>query len=100
MPLLGNEKSAEMLVEIAAAINKRDKIQAVNITEVPNQTFLDAFEEEENPQVTSLDRRIASLAFSKNITIDFEAVVTHEISDTIHELSNQTHCDWLPPPYP
>jgi len=95
VPLLGNEKSAEMLVEIAAAINKRDKIQAVNITEVPNQTFLDAFEEEENPQVTSLDRRIASLAVSKDISIDFEAVVTHEMSDTIHELSNQTHCDWL-----
>jgi amino acid transporter/nucleotide-binding universal stress UspA family protein len=95
VPLLGNEKSAEMLVEIAAAINKKEKIQAVNITEVPNQTFLDAFEEEENPQVTSLDRRIASLAVSKNIEIDFEAVVTHEMSDTIHELSNQTHCDWL-----
>lgn len=95
VPLLGNEKSAEMLVEMAAAINKRDKIQAVNITEVPNQTFLDAFEEEENPQVTSLDRRIASLAVSKRISIDFEAVVTHEISDTIHELSDQTHCDWL-----
>ncbi len=95
VPLLGNEKSAEMLVEIAAAINRRDKIQAVNITEVPNQTFLDAFEKKEDPQVTSLDRRIASLAVSKNISIDFEAVVTHEISDTIHELSDQTHCDWL-----
>ena len=95
VPLLGNENSAEMLVEIAAAINKRDKIQTVNITEVPNQTFLNAFEEAENPQVASLDRRIARLAMSKNVSIDFEAVVTHEISDTIHELSNQTNCDWL-----
>lgn len=94
VPLLGNETSPEMLVEIAAAINKRDKIQTVNITEVPNQTFLDAMVKE-SPKINSLERRISQLAISKNITIDFEAAVTHEISDTIHELSNQTHCDWL-----
>lgn len=94
VPLLGNERSPEMLVEIAAAINKRDKIQTINITEVPNQTFLDAMVEE-NPRIASLERRIARLAKSKNISIDFEAAVTHEISDTIHELSDQTNCDWL-----
>ncbi|MFX0556087.1 amino acid permease [Maribacter sp. CXY002] len=94
VPLLGNETSPEMLVEIAAALNKRDKIQAVNITEVPNQTFLDAMVGE-SPTIASLERRISQLAKSKNIIIDFEAAVTHEISDTIHELSNQTHCDWL-----
>jgi APA family basic amino acid/polyamine antiporter len=94
VPLLGNEKSPEMLLEIAAAINKRDKIQAVNVTEVPNQTFLDAFSEID-PHITSLERRIERLAESKDIIIDFEAVATHEMSDTIHELSDQTHCDWL-----
>ena len=94
VPLLGNEKSPEMLLEIAAAINKRDKIQAVNVTEVPNQTFLDAFSEID-PQITSLERRIERLAESKDIIIDFEVVVTHEMSDTIHELSDQTNCDWL-----
>ncbi len=94
VPLLGNERSPEMLVEIAAAINKREKIQVVNVTEVPNQTFLDAMVEE-NPRIASLERRVARLATSQNIDVDFEAAVTHEISDTIHELSNQTHCDWL-----
>lgn len=94
VPLLGNERSPEMLVEIAAAINKREKIQVVNITEVPNQTFLDAMVEE-NPRISSLERRISRLSSSQNIPVDFEAAVTHEISDTIHELSNQTHCDWL-----
>ncbi len=94
IPLLGNERSPEMLVEIAAAINKRDKIQAVNITEVPNQTFLDAFDGK-NPKITSLERRISRLAESKAINVDFEAAVTHELLNTIHELSNQTHCDWL-----
>ena len=94
VPLLGNERSPEMLVEIAAAINKRDKIQVVNVTEVPNQTFLDAMVEE-NPRIASLERRVARLATSQDIKVDFEAAVTHEMSETIHELSDQTHCDWL-----
>ncbi len=96
VPLLGNENSPEMLVEIGAAINKKGKTQAVNITEVPNQTFLDAvMEMDENPKINSLARRFSGLAKTKNISIDFEAVVTHNISNTIHELSDQTHCDWL-----
>jgi APA family basic amino acid/polyamine antiporter len=94
VPLLGNENSPEMLIEIGAAINKKEKIQTVNITEVPNQTFLEAFMEE-NPKITSLERRIAGLARSKNIDIDFEAAVTHDLAKTIHELSDQTSCDWL-----
>ena len=94
VPLLGNEQSAEMLVEIAAAINKRDTIQTVNITEVPNQTFLDAFMKDD-PKTLSLERRIAGLSKSKGIDVDFEAVVTHELSNTIGQLSSQINCDWL-----
>ena len=94
VPLLGNEQSAEMLVEIAAAINKKETIQAVNITEVPNQTFLDAFMKND-PKILSLERRISGLSKSKNISVDFEAVVTHELSDTIDQLGSQTNCDWL-----
>jgi hypothetical protein len=94
VPLLGNENSPEMLVEIGAAINRREQIQAVNITEVPNQTYLDAFDED-SPKILSLARRVSGLAKVKNISIDFEAVVTHDVSETIDELSNQTNCDWL-----
>ncbi len=94
VPLLGNETSPEMLVEIGAALNTKDKLQVANITEVPNQTFLEALVEE-NPKINALARRFSRLAESKSINVDFESVVTHNISDTIHELSNQTHCDWL-----
>lgn len=94
VPLLGNETSVEALVEMAAAMNKRDKIQAVNITEVPNQTFLDAVSEN-TPRTAALQRRIKRLSDPNQLDIDFEAVVTHELSNTIHALSDQTHCDWL-----
>ncbi len=92
--LLGNENSPEMLIEIGAAINRRPQLQTINITEVPNQTFLDAVMEE-NPKINSLERRIAGLAKNKGLDIDFEAIVTHDISNTIDELSHQTNCDWL-----
>ena len=94
IPLFGNEKSPEMLLEIGAALNKKEVTQAVNITEVPNQTFLDAVMED-NPKIHSLARRISGLARARNVKIDFEAVVTHDLSETIQELSDQTHSDWM-----
>ncbi len=94
IPLLGNEKSPEMLVEIGAALNKKEITQAVNITEVPNQTFLDAFMED-NPVIRSLGRRFSGLARARKVHIDFEAVVTHDLTTTIQELSEQTHSDWM-----
>jgi amino acid transporter len=94
VPLLGNENSPEMLAEIGAAINKKSKVLTVDITEVPNQTFLDAVMEESS-KVMSLKRRISTLAEFRGIDIDFEAVVTHNLSETIYELSDQANCDWL-----
>ena len=94
VPLLGNENSPEMLVEIAAAIQSKSKIQALNITEVPSQTDLDAFVEE-SPVASSLKRRLSRLSASKKLSVDFEAVVTHELSDTINQLSAQSSCEWL-----
>lgn len=94
IPLFGNERSPEMLLEIGAALNKKEVTQAVNITEVPNQTFLDAVMED-NPKIHSLARRISGLAKGRNVKIDFEAVVTHDLSETIQELSDQTHSDWM-----
>lgn len=94
VPLLGNERSAEMLTEIGAAINKKDKTLTINITEIPNQTFLDAVMSEDS-NIASLKRRVGRLSEAKGLDIDFECVVTHNLSQTIYELSNQAHCDWL-----
>jgi len=94
VPLLGNENSAEMLTEIASAINPRDSVQVVNITEIPNQTFLDAFKQD-TPKVVSISRRLKKLSLSQGLNIDFESVVTHEVSNTVAQLSGQINCDWL-----
>tara|TARA_B100000475_G_scaffold65035_1_gene46146 strand:+ start:1 stop:990 length:990 start_codon:yes stop_codon:yes gene_type:complete len=94
VPFLGNETSPEMLVEMAAAIQSKNKIQALNITEIPNQTDLDAFLKD-SPIENSLKRRLSRLSDSQKLTVDFEAVVTHELSDTINQLSSQSSCEWL-----
>ena len=94
VPLFGNENSAEMLVEIACAINTRSSVQAVNITEVPNQTFLEALNKD-TPKILSIERRLKRLSKRQELNIDFESVVTHELSNTVADLSGQTNCDWL-----
>ena len=57
VPLLGEEESPEMLVEMASALNNKNSVQAFDITEVPNQTDFSVFLEE-TPLSTSLKRRI------------------------------------------
>ena len=94
VPLLGDEASPEMLIEMAAAIKSTNKVHAFDITEVPNQTDFTAFIED-SPTSTSLKRRIDGLADSKELKVDFEAVVTYELSQTINKLSSQESCNWL-----
>ena len=94
VPLLGDEASPEMLVEMAAAIKTTNKVHAFDITEVPNQTDFTAFIDD-SPTSASLKRRINGLADSKELRVDFEAVVTYELSQTINKLSSQESCKWL-----
>ena len=94
VPLLGEEASPESLVEMAAAINSKNDVQAFDITEVPNQTDSSVFMED-SPESTSLKRRIHRLSDSKNLSVEFDAVVTYELSQTINKLSSQQSCEWL-----
>ena len=92
--MLGEETSPEMLVEMAAAIKSTNKVQAFDITEVPNQTDASVFMQD-SPESTSLKRRINRLSESKKLSIGFDAVVTYELSETINRLSSQDSCQWL-----
>ena len=94
VPLLGDEESPEMLVEMASALNNKNSVQAFDITEVPNQTDSSVFMED-SPESTSLKRRIKRLSDSKDLNVGFEAVVTYELSQTINRLSSQETCKWL-----
>jgi molybdopterin-guanine dinucleotide biosynthesis protein len=93
VPLFGSERSAEMTVEIGGAFSNSNKIQVVHLTEVPEQTFLDAIED--NVLLSSLNRRLEAMSEVRNIDLDFDAAATHDIVQTLNSISLQTHCKWL-----
>ncbi len=92
--LFGNEYSPESLVELGAALNQKKSIQVVNIKEVPDQTFLDAVLTE-TPKIKSLKRQLSIVQDLNNIELDFESIVTHNVSDTMQALSDHSKSDWL-----
>ncbi len=94
VPLFGNEYSPESLVELGAALNQRKSIQVVNIKEVPDQTFLDAVLIE-TPKIKSIKRQLSIVQKLNKIDLDFESIVTHNVSDTMRMLSDHSKSDWL-----
>ncbi|MEC7863972.1 MAG: APC family permease, partial [Bacteroidota bacterium] len=94
IPLFGNEYSPESLVELGAALNAKKSIQVLNIKEVPDQTFLDAVLIE-TPKIKSLQRQLSIVQDLNNLELDFESIVTHNVSDTMQVLSDHSKSDWL-----
>ena len=94
VPLLGDETSPEMIVEVASSINPTNSINAINIIEAPDQTFL----EDENlisPKDESVQRRILSLKQTKNTRVTFESLPTHDVVNTIKNITSVQECKWL-----
>lgn len=94
IPLFGNERSPEMLVEMGSALAHGKKVQVVHLKEVPDITDLDALLED-SPIITSLNRRISAMSLEREVDVDFESAVTHDLVETVHSISMQTHCNWL-----
>lgn len=94
VPLLGEEKSPETLVEIACSFVKNKKLNAVNLIEAPNQLFLEAVDVH-SPKSESIKRRVLSLKKTLNADITYESVSTHNVANSIENISGQRKCKWL-----
>ena len=94
VPLYGKERSPETLVEVGTALAIGRKTQVVHITEVPYQTLLDSFHESDEI-ITSLNRRITAMAEVRRVEVEFDAVITHELVDTVTTISEKTHSKWM-----
>ncbi|PHI18667.1 hypothetical protein CEQ90_16945 [Lewinellaceae bacterium SD302] len=94
VPLFGKERSPEMLVEMATALSSGGMTEVVHLQEVPDQTALDDMLTDE-PTVISLNRRIQAMAEIRKVEVEFDAAVTHNLVQTVQEISEQTHCQWL-----
>ena len=94
VPLLGEEKSPETLVEIACSFIKNKKLNAVNLIEAPNQLFLEAVDVH-SPKSESIKRRVLNLKKSLNTDITYESVSTHNVANSIENITGQRKCKWL-----
>ncbi|MBL4634081.1 MAG: amino acid permease [Kofleriaceae bacterium] len=91
--LFGAERTPELLVEHAAALAEGGSVQVVLLSEVPEQTALDAVQDD--PKIASIRRRVAAVAEAKEIDLHFSDIASRDIIKTVFDLSNQVHCQWL-----
>ena len=94
VPLLGDETSPETLVEIASSIKDDVKLNAINLIEAPNQTFLEAVNTH-SPRSESIKRRILNIKPLNKTSLTYETVSTHNVSNSIENITGQRKCKWL-----
>ena len=94
VPLLGDETSPETLVEIASSIKDGVKLNAINLIEAPNQTFLEAVNTH-SPRSESIKRRILNIRPLNKTSLTYETVSTHNVSNSIENITGQRKCKWL-----
>lgn len=92
--LFGEERSPEVLLELAAALSEGGKVEVVHLTEIPEQMSVEDISVETST-IKSLRRRFQAMSIDKNFLVEFEPIVSHDIFKTVHEISNRLHCNWL-----
>ena len=92
--LLGNEYSPENLAEIGISLSIDKKIKVINITEAPDQTSLDAFNTKTS-KIKSIERQINYVGKIQKISINFDSLITHNISESIQTISTSSSLKWL-----
>ena len=94
VPLFGNERSPETLVEMGAALAHGRKLEVLYVTEVPEQMYL-ADVVEEDHQSIALSRRIHVMAEEENVNLEYNEAVSHDVVQTIHGVADRLHCEWV-----
>lgn len=92
--LFGNERSPEVLVELGGALANGQRLQVLQVTEIPEQTMIEAVLDED-VALRSLRRRVTALAEERALDLEFHAVVSRDIVRTVHDVSGRVNCNWL-----
>ena len=96
IPLFGEERSPEVLVELGAALASGGKMEVVHLTEIPEQMDLHALDNSlETPINRSLERRIHIMADRTGADIAFDKIPSHDIYQTVHEIGSRSPTQWL-----
>ncbi len=92
--LFGSEHSPETLAELAKALAEGGRVEVVYLTELPEQTTVEALTTED-PRRVSVERRIRALASERKIDLEFNAVTSRDVAQTINSLTQERQCKWL-----
>ena len=91
--LVGKERTPERLVELGAALAVDGHQEVVHMIEVPEQTDLDAFYDD-TPEFEALRRRVDRVADERNLDVEMDGLVTHDIDATIPHVIEEVGCQW------
>lgn len=92
--LFGKEKSPDMLIEMALALTDKGEVEVASLIEIPEQASPQDILEEP-PKIRSLRRRALAMQAGEKKTIHFDSIVTHDLSQSIFQISQSAHCKWL-----
>ena len=95
VPIMGHERSPEMLVEVGSALADGRRVEVLQLTEVPEQSVLVAVVEDEGAAHRALTRRVTAMAAERQLDVHFNDIVTRDRAHTIHASSARFHCEWL-----
>lgn len=93
--LFGAERSPEMLVELGVALAGDGGVEAMLVTEVPEQTGLEAPLAVEDPHMRSMRRRIRALSEERGLPVDVHMAVSRDLLRTVHDETRRARCEWL-----
>jgi APA family basic amino acid/polyamine antiporter len=94
VPLFGRARSPETLVEMGAALADGKKIDVLHVTEIPEQSFLTDFLQDD-VQTTAIQRRIMAMAEEENLDLTFNTTVSRDVGRTVHHVTNRLECEWV-----
>ncbi|QDT13897.1 amino acid permease [Planctomycetes bacterium K23_9] len=94
VPLFGNERSAETLVEMGAALAHGRKLEVLHVTPVPEQMYMADALADDN-QSNALRRRIHTMADEEDVQLEYDTTATRDVVHTIHDVANRLHCEWV-----
>ncbi len=92
--LLGHERSPETLVEMGAALADGQAVRVAHLTEIPEQTMVEALLEEDT-SLRSIRRRLNAMSEAQNIRLEFEPRLSRDIVESLHELANHIGSHWM-----
>jgi amino acid transporter/mannitol/fructose-specific phosphotransferase system IIA component (Ntr-type)/nucleotide-binding universal stress UspA family protein len=94
VPLFGNERSPEMLVEMGAAIARGQRVEVLYIKAVPEQMQL-ADVLEDDSLALALQRRLHTMAEEEQVDLEIINTVSRDVVKTVHSVADRLHCEWV-----